>query len=48
MAFLKVRTIQQNYAVPLVQEAIIRSVRGQGADLVCFLSTNTDVGKNYF
>ena len=33
----EVRTIQQSYAEPLVQEAIIRSVRGCAADLVCVL-----------
>ena len=41
----EVRTIQQSYAEPLVREAIIRSVRGQAADLVCFLVTNMDVEK---
>ena len=39
----EVKTIQQIYAEPLVQEAIIRSVKGQAADLVCFLGPNTAV-----
>ena len=39
------RTIQQKYTELLVREAMIRSVWGQAADLVCFLRTNTDVEK---
>ena len=42
---IKVRTNQQSYAEPLVREAIIRLVRRQAADLVCFLGTNTDIEK---
>ena len=42
---MRCRTIQQSYAEPLVREAIIWSVRGWAADLVCFLGTNADVEK---
>ena len=42
------RTIQQNFAEPLVQKAIIRSVRRWAAELVCFLGTNTHVEKIIF
>ena len=37
------RTIQQNYAKPLVREAIVQSVKGQAADVVCFLGTSAAV-----
>ena len=32
----EVRTIQQSYTEPLVREAIVQSVKGWAADLVCF------------
>ena len=38
-------TFQQSYAEPLVREAIIQSVKGWAADLVCFLGPNTAVEK---
>ena len=42
----EVRTIQKSYAEPLIREAIIRSVIGWAAYIVCLLGTNTDVEKN--
>ena len=40
----------ENYSTKLcwtlIREAIIRSARGQAADIVCFLGTKTDLEKN--
>ena len=44
----EVRTIQQSYAESPVWEAIIRSVRGKAADLVCFFKDQYRYWENYF